>query len=45
MRLDQLDSGYVTRTQNGLNARPRKSLGWKTPVQVLSSNDDAALQT
>ena len=44
MRLDQLDSAYVARIQNALNARPRKSLGWKTPAQVLSSFNVVALQ-
>jgi IS30 family transposase len=36
MCLDQLDAHYVARVQTGLNARPRKTLGWKTPAQVLS---------
>ncbi len=44
MRLDQLDPAYVARIQNALNARPRKSLGWKTPAQVLSSFNVVALQ-
>lgn len=37
MRLGQLTLAEVMRIQNGLNARPRRSLGWKTPAQVLSS--------
>lgn len=44
MPLDQLDPAYVQRVQQGLNARPRKSLGWKTPAQVLSMNYCVALQ-
>ena len=44
MRLDQLDHAHVARIQNALNARPRKSLGWKTPAQVLSSFNVVALQ-
>ena len=44
MRLDQLDPRYAARIQNGLNARPRKSLGWETPAQVLSSFNVVALQ-
>jgi IS30 family transposase len=35
MPLDQLDPIYVRRIEQALNTRPRKSLGWKTPEQVL----------
>lgn len=44
MRLDQLDPNDVQRVQNALNARPRKTLGWKTPAQVLSEFNGVALQ-
>lgn len=44
MRLDLLDPTHVARIQNGLNARPRKSLGWKTPTQVLSGFNCVALR-
>jgi len=45
MRLDQLDPAYVRKIERELNTRPRKSLGWKTPEQVLSEFSYVALQT
>ena len=36
MRLDQLDPAYVASIERALNTRPRKTLAWKTPEQVLS---------
>jgi len=45
MPLDQLDPVYVRRIERALNTRPRKSLGWKTPEQVLSEFNRVALQT
>ena len=44
MALDQLDPIYVRRIERALNSRPRKSLGWKTPEQVLSEFNCVALQ-
>lgn len=44
MRLDALDPVYVAQIARALNTRPRKTLGWKTPEQVLSSFTVVALQ-
>ena len=44
MRLDKLDPDHVSEIALALNSRPRKSLGWKTPEQVLSSFTIVALQ-
>lgn len=44
MPLNGLDVAYVRRIERALNTRPRKSLGWKTPEQVLSSFYGVALQ-
>ena len=44
MPLDQLDPIDVRRIERALNARPRKSLGWKAPEQVLSEFNCIALQ-
>lgn len=44
MRLDNLNPTYVNEIAHALNTRPRKSLGWKTPQQVLSGFTVVALQ-
>ena len=44
MRLDQLDPAYLCEIQRALNTRPRKTLGWKTPEQVLSEFNCVALR-
>ena len=44
MRLDNLDPTYVSEIARALNSRPRKTLGWKTPEQVLSGFTVVALQ-
>lgn len=44
MRLDNLDPAHVNEIAHALNTRPRKSLGWKTPEQVLSAFTVVALQ-
>ena len=44
MRLDNLDHAHVAQIARALNTRPRKTLGWKTPEQVLSSFTLVALQ-
>lgn len=43
MRLDNVDPAEITRIQLALNTRPRKTLGWKTPEQVLSGFTVVAL--
>lgn len=45
MRLDDVDPSEIKRIQLALNTRPRKSLGWKTPQEVLSGFELVALQT
>ncbi len=44
MRLDNVDPAYVREIERALNTRPRKTLGWKTPEQVLSGFTVVALQ-
>lgn len=44
MRLNNLDHAHVAQIARALNTRPRKTLGWKTPEQVLSSFTLVALQ-
>ena len=42
--LDDLDADDVAQVARALNTRPRKSLGWKTPEQVLSGFTLVALR-
>lgn len=43
MRLDNVDPAEIMCIQLALNTRPRKTLGWKTPEQVLSGFTVVAL--
>ena len=45
MPLDEIDPAYVEQVARALNTRPRKSLGWKTPEQVLSGFTLVALRS
>jgi len=36
----RIDSGDISRVEHALNTRPRKRLGWKTPLEVFSENLD-----
>lgn len=45
MPLDNLDPAFVDSIARDLNTRPRKTLGWKTPEQVLSAFNVVALQS
>lgn len=44
MRLDDVEPAEIARIQHALNTRPRKTLGWKTPQEVLSSFERVALR-
>jgi transposase, IS30 family len=44
MRLDAIEPAEIARIQLALNTRPRKTLGWKTPEEVLSSFERVALR-
>ena len=45
MRLDNLSDELVQSIEDNLNNRPRKVLGFKTPLEVKSSFGGVALQS